>query len=234
MRDGGADDDDEGDSWLGLGAGDRARRRAGVVDEVRIDEEGRVVIRVDGDEDDEAGGAFGDSDDEDSDDLDSMSGDDSDSDSDSDSDDDGARRGGGRRAGGRPAPAAARRGPKNALAELERAGRGVYGIGDEAGDAAAKRRAAAAAAGGRDAKRGRTGPGGEFRSRKAGGGMRRSDKPEPYAYVPLSSGTLSKRRKGKAQAQSATFGKLVRGGKGGKSRHTVGVATQRKRFAPSN
>merc|ERR1719187_506018 len=44
-------------------------------------------------------------------------------------------------------------------------------------------------------------PGAEYRSKKARGDVKRKGKPDPYAYVPLSHGGLTKRKGAKAGSQ---------------------------------
>ncbi|OWF35995.1 RRP12-like protein [Mizuhopecten yessoensis] len=68
--------------------------------------------------------------------------------------------------------------------------------------------------------------GGEYKSKKAGGDMKKKDKPEPYAYVPLDFQSLNKRKKAKMQGR---FNNLVKGARKGAMKGSKGKGSKGKK-----
>ncbi|XP_060076895.1 RRP12-like protein [Ylistrum balloti] len=68
--------------------------------------------------------------------------------------------------------------------------------------------------------------GGEYKSKKAGGDMKKKGKPDPYAYVPLDFQSLNKRKKAKMQGR---FNNLVKGARKGAMKGSKGKGSKGKR-----
>jgi len=72
--------------------------------------------------------------------------------------------------------------------------------------------------------------GDQYRAKKAGGDIKRKDLPDPYAYVPLDPGKLSKRRK-QAKSEGTVRNILTaakRGSQKGSKNHSAGKAQKRR------
>ncbi|XP_069140254.1 RRP12-like protein [Argopecten irradians] len=68
--------------------------------------------------------------------------------------------------------------------------------------------------------------GGEYKSKKAGGDMKKKGKPDPYAYVPLDFQSLNKRKKAKMQGR---FNNLVKGARKGAMKGSKGKGSKGKK-----